>query len=805
VRVMREMTRGQGGMNRATMPVVFTSTLNLALPDDAAADAPPAATAPPAAAEPAAAAAPLASEGGYEISQTPQVWIDHQVSERAGRLTCTWDVVEDLFPAGLIDAMFAAFGGLLHRLAAPETPAAPATPPGTAAVTALPPDWTRIRFDLLPASQLAARAAVNATGPAITPPPPGLLHTLIAPPPERPAVIAPGRTLSYAELHRRARALAAALRGLGARPNALVAVVMEKGWEQVVAVYGILGAGGAYLPIDAELPAERQRYLLADGGVEIAVTQPWVEQRLAAAGEWPDGLRRVVIDADGDGVGAPDAPPEAPVQAAGDLAYVIYTSGSTGQPKGVAIDHRGAVNTVLDVNRRFAVGPRDRVLALSSLSFDLSVYDIFGVLAAGGAVVVPAAAERRDPRHWLDLLESAGVTLWNSVPALMELLVDYAGESGRALPADLRLVMMSGDWIPLSLPGRISSLLPGAEVVSLGGATEASIWSILYPIGAVDPAWRSIPYGRPMTGQTFHVLDGALAPRPAWVPGQLYIGGCGLARGYWGDAGKTAASFVTHPETGERLYRTGDLGRYLESGDIEFLGREDSQVKVRGYRVELGEIEAALCRHPRVREAVVVAQGASRPGGDRRLVAYVVAAVGATTAEAAVAAGAEILEAPAQQAPAAPQALETGELRDFLRRSLPDYMVPAVFLFLPALPLTGNGKVDRRALPDPGRERAEERRGHVAPRNEVEAALATICAEALGVERLGVEDDFFELGGDSLMAVRALFHIRKATGVELPVRSFFDTPTVAALAAQVEDLMVSQIEALPDDQVRELL
>jgi amino acid adenylation domain-containing protein len=839
VRVMREMTRGQGGMNRAMMPVVFTSTLSLALPDDAAADEPPAAAAEP------AAGPPLASEGGYEISQTPQVWIDHQVSERAGRLTCTWDVVEDLFPAGTIDAMFAAFGGLVHRLAAPETPPAelpqtprPAHTPQTpqtsqdgaaaavgavaaAAGAALPPDWTRRRFELLPAAQLAARAAVNATGPAITPPPPGLLHTLIAPPSDRPAVVAPGRTLSYAELHRRAAALAATLRRLGARPNVLVAVVMEKGWEQVVAVYGILAAGGAYLPIDASLPAERRRFLLADGGVEIVVTQPWIEQRLAAAGEWPDGLHRVAIQADEaadepQGAAAPGLP-ALPANDAGDLAYVIYTSGSTGQPKGVAIDHRGAVNTVLDVNRRFAVGPGDRVLALSSLSFDLSVYDVFGVLAAGGAVVLPVADERRDPRHWLDLLEGAGVTLWNTVPALMELLVDYAAESGRALPADLRLVMMSGDWIPLSLPGRINGLLPGAEVVSLGGATEASIWSILYPVGAVDPAWRSIPYGRPMTGQTFHVLDGALAPRPAWVPGQLYIGGCGLARGYWGDAEKTAASFITHPETGERLYRTGDLGRYLESGDIEFLGREDSQVKVRGYRVELGEIEAALCRHPRVREAVVAAPGSGRPGGDRRLVAYVVAAPAppgtAGTLEASRTP--EIPEAlPIAAAPAAPAASETPEtpaapgiheLREFLRLSLPDYMVPATFMFLAALPLTANGKVDRRALPDPGRERPEERRGHVAPRNEVEAALAAICAEALGVASLGVEDDFFALGGDSLMAVRALFHIRKATGVELPVRSFFDGPTVAALAAQVEDLMLSQIEALPDEQVRELL
>ncbi len=784
VRVMRELARAHGGAARALMPVVFTSTLNLA-PPDAPPDEPATAGA---AAEP---EPPESETGGYAISQTPQVWIDHQVAERGGRLSCTWDVVEDLFPAGMIDEMFAAFSGLLESLALP----------GEEGETAgeLPAGWRQERFDLVPAAQLAERAAINAASPAPVPPAPGLLHTLVAPASEAAAIDAPGRVLSYDELHRRARALARRLRALGARPNGLVAIVMEKGWEQVVAALGILGSGAAYLPIDPDLPAERRSWLLADGGVEIAVTQPWLEQRFGLAGEWPEGLRRLTVAAEPDAaaVAEPDAPvavepdgvqpdgaaaAEPPVQGPGDLAYVIYTSGSTGLPKGVAIDHRGAVNTVLDVNRRFGVGPRDRVFALSSLSFDLSVYDIFGTLAAGGTLVFPAAAERRDPAHWAERLEACGVTVWNSVPALMEILVDYASEQARPLPGAVRLALLSGDWVPVQLPDRIRALAPDAEVVSLGGATEASIWSILYPIGEVEPGWRSIPYGRPMSGQTFHVLDGGLAPRPVWVPGQLFIGGVGLARAYWGDPEKTAASFITHPRTGERLYRTGDLGRYLPGGDIEFLGREDSQVKVRGYRVELGEIETALCRHPGVREAVVAAFAGERPG-DKRLAAYVVPA----------AAG------PAPEAPA------VDELRAFLKRSLPDYMIPASFLFLPALPLTANGKVDRQALPHPGRQRQQERREYAAPRTQVETVLATICGEALGVEKLGVHDDFFELGGDSLMAVRAIFRIRKAVGVELPVRSFFDAPTVAGLGELVEELLLAQIEEMSDEEVRELL
>ncbi|HEY6321973.1 MAG TPA: amino acid adenylation domain-containing protein [Thermoanaerobaculia bacterium] len=811
VRVMRELARGHGGAARALMPVVFTSTLNLAPPE-----APPATPATPAdtAREP---EGPAPAQG-YEISQTPQVWIDHQVSERRGWLSCTWDVVEDLFPPGLIDEMFAAFRGLLERLAA-AAPEAAAGETGEA-VGALPPAWRQDRWELAPAAQLAERAAIHAAASALPAPPPGLLHTLIAPPSARPAVAAPDRVLTYAELHHRAAALARQLRALGARPGTLVAVVMEKGWEQAVAAFGILGSGAAYLPIDPDLPAERRSWLLADGGVEIAVTQPWLEERFALAGEWPKTLRRLTVMAEIPGgatqeegaagaAGAAGAEATggvveaAPGQSAGDLAYVIYTSGSTGRPKGVAIDHRGAVNTVLDVNQRFGVGPDDRVFALSSLSFDLSVYDLFGTLAAGGTVVFPAADLRRDPEHWTERLDACGVTIWNSVPALMEMLVDFAAEQARPLPGALRLALLSGDWIPVQLPDRIRALAPDAEVVSLGGATEASIWSILYPVREVEPGWRSIPYGRPMSGQTFHVLDEALAPRPTWVPGHLFIGGIGLARGYWGDAEKTAASFITHPRTGERLYRTGDLGRYLPGGDIEFLGREDSQVKVRGYRVELGEIEAALSRHPAVREAVVMAFAGDRPG-DKRLAAYVVTGAAAPVSPlAAVSPSAAAAGSPVTPEP--PATPEIHELREHLRRSLPDYMVPAAFVFLPALPLTANGKVDRQALPRPGQHRPEERRRYVAPRSEVETVLASICGEALGVERLGVDDDFFELGGDSLMAVRAIFRIRKAVDVELPVRSFFDAPTVAGLAALVEELLLSQIEEMSEEEVRELL
>jgi amino acid adenylation domain-containing protein len=525
----------------------------------------------------------------YSVAQTPQVWIDHQVSEFAGGLLFTWDVVAELFPEGVVDAMFKAYCDLLRDLAADADV------------------WHRPLATLVPTTHLERRAAANATA---APVPEVLLHELFAAQaqqrPAQIAVVDARARLTYGELDAKSNGLAWRLRALGVQPNQLVAVIMEKGWEQAVAVLGVLKAGAAYLPIAPVLPAARQRYLLENGDVAMILTQSWLQ---------PDSQGMMRLDVD---TIEPSTEPLLMVQQPGDLAYVIYTSGSTGLPKGVMIDHRGAANTVLDINQRFGVGPDDRVLALSSLSFDLSVYDIFGVLAAGGTIVLPEEAADRDPSRWLELVHREGVTVWNSVPALMSMAAEY----GQPLGDTVRLVMLSGDWIPLSLPERIWELAPRARVISLGGATEASIWSIYYPVETVDPAWHSVPYGWPLVNQSFHVLNERLEPCPEWVTGQLFIGGIGLAQGYWKDADKTAERFMYHPVTGERLYATSDLGRYRPDGTIEFLGREDFQVKVQGHRIELGEIEAALEAHPGVRAAVVSAVGATRT--DKRLVAFVV-------------------------------------------------------------------------------------------------------------------------------------------------------------------------------------
>jgi amino acid adenylation domain-containing protein len=584
-------------------------------------------------------------------------WMVHRFGEGPGGLVLDWDGVDAVFPPGMLDDLVAGHVELLVALA-DERDA-----------------WDRTAADLLPERQRRAREVVNATS---QPLPSWLLHELFwdqaACAPDRTAVIAEDRTLTYGELRAGASALAGRLRALGARPGRMVAVVSEKGWEQPLAVLGVLQAGAPYVPVAPDLPAERFQHLLRHAEVELAV----VAAGRADALPWPPGVRPVPVDPGllaGDGSQPPDRS-----RGHRDLAYLIYTSGSTGQPKGVMIDHRGAVNTILDINRRFRVGPGDRVLALSSLSFDLSVYDIFGLLAAGGAIVIPPEGAGRAPWCWQDLMAEHRVTVWDTVPALMEMLVTHASGRGERLAPSLRLVMMSGDWIPVSLPGRIRApAATGIEIIGMGGATEASIWSNAYVIAEPDPAWPSIPYGRPLGNQLFEVLDATLRRRPDWVPGELHIGGAGVAMGYWRDEERTRRSFITHPRTGERLYRTGDLGRYLPDGNLEFLGREDLQVKVQGFRIELGEIESALLGHDGVAAAVVTATG--DPRGERRLVACVT-------------------RTGACGAPAAADRDEFARLvRDHLRARLPAYMVPARVVVLDALPLTANGKVDRTALP----------------------------------------------------------------------------------------------------------
>ena len=705
VQVLREL--GKRG-RRPAPAVVFTGAVGLGAERDASA---------------------LSALGTLvaSVTQTPQVCLDHQAYEQNGDLILNWDAVEELFPEGMLDAMFAAYRDLVLRLADGR-------------------GWDGEAFAALPAPQAARRAAYNDTA---SPFPPATLDGLFRQSarqfPGNAAVITPEGVHTYAELSTRADAVATALRDHGARRNRLVAIVLEKGWEQIVAVTGVIRAGAAYLPIDPHVPGERLRLLLRAGEATVALTSAALRDALP----WPDGVTPLAVETleEADAAFPPPTPP-----APDDIAYVIYTSGSTGQPKGVVIDHRGVTNTVLDMNERFGVGPEDRIFGLSGLHFDLSAYDIWGALAAGAALVLPHPSGLRDPSHWLPLLRRDGVTIWNSVPALLHMLMDYEDGAG-ALPRTLRLFLLSGDWIPTALPAAVRARLPHAAVVSLGGATEASIWSIFYPIGEIEPAWKSVPYGYPLRNQRIHVLDADLRPRPDWAAGELFIGGDGVAQGYWKDPERTAESFITHPVSGERLYRTGDLGRFLPDGFVEFLGRRDFQVKIRGHRIELGEIETVLRSHEAVEEAVAVVTGSGDT--DRRLVAFAVARGG----------------------------IREDELLDFVRRRLPAYMVPSALIPLEALPLSVNGKIDRKALLRRAEEAAAAPAPAVLPLSRAETIAAGVWKALLERPSVGVDDNFFDLGGTSVLAVRLHRRLTEAFGGSFPLVSVFEYPTVRAFAA----------------------
>jgi amino acid adenylation domain-containing protein len=577
--------------------------------------------------------------------------------------------------------------------------------------------------------------------------------------PESVAVVFEGQQLSYQLLNRKANQLAHYLQSLGVKPEVQVGICVERSFEMVIGLLGILKAGGAYVPLDPAYPAARLAFMLEEAQVPVLLTQLNLKENFAET-----TASVVCLDAEEEDMSRLSGENLISGVVPTNLAYVIYTSGSTGQPKGVMIDHRGVVNTIKDINQRFGVGPQDRVLALSALSFDLSVYDIFGILATGGTVVMPNADLAKDPAHWVELMIQHNVTVWNTVPALMLLLVDYVSERPKMVPNDLRLSMMSGDWIPLNLPERIKALWPQAQVISLGGATEASIWSIYYPIETVDPTWKSIPYGKPLLNQTFHVLTESMEPCPIWVPGQLYIGGIGLAQGYWRDEEKTKASFIIHPQTQERLYKTGDLGRYLPDGNIEFLGRIDNQIKIRGFRIELGEIEAVLSQHPSVKDAVVTVFDSD---DNKRLVTYLT-----TVSEQNVA-----------------------ELKEWLKARLPDYMIPSNFTILDHLPLTPNGKIDRKALPKI--DTVIRKSDYVYPRDAVELRLVQIWEKFLHISQVSVQDNFFEIGGDSLLAIRMISNIEQEFGIKIPIHILFQEGTVEKLACILRQGFVPSSTLLP--------
>ncbi len=561
--------------------------------------------------------------------------------------------------------------------------------------------------------------------------------------PDAAAVVHEGRTLTYGELERSANRLAHSLRRLGVGPEACVGLCARRSPGMVAGLLGILAAGGVYVPLDPAYPAERLEFMAADSGAAVLLVDSAAPDVLPAFA----GARLVLDDFGREADSAEDGAPPASGVSPENAAYVIYTSGSTGRPKGVVVTHAGAANLLPRAGRSFGAAPGGRVLQTASLSFDASVLEIFVALLSGAALHVADREAVLAPERLAALLREREIDVWVSTPALLDTLPDTD------FPL-LRTISAGGERCSGETAARWSQ---GRRLVNMYGPTEITIFATMHE--CAPGAAEAPPIGRPVPNARVYVLDAWGEPAPPGMPGELYVGGAGVARGYLGRPELTAEKFVPDPfgGGGARLYRTGDRARWNGRGELEFLGRIDAQVKLRGFRIEPGEVEAALLEAPEVREAVVVVR--EDAPGRARLVAYVVAADGAEPA--------------------------AGELRARISARLPEHMVPGAFVVLEQLPLTVAGKIDRRGLPAPEPVAGAE---HAAPRTATEEVLAGIWAEVLGVERVGVEAGFFELGGHSLLAAQVVSRARQAFGVEVPLRTLFEAPTVAALAGRVDAL-----------------
>ncbi len=565
--------------------------------------------------------------------------------------------------------------------------------------------------------------------------------------PEAVAVEYAGQQLTYRELNQRANQLAQYLRKLGVRPDGLVGVCMERSLELVVALYGVLKAGGAYVPIDPDYPQERIGYMLEDAGLSVLLTQSRIVGRLPGC-----GAKTLCLDDGWDQIAAEDPANPAKVTASENLAYMIYTSGSTGKPKGTMNTHRAICNRLLWMQDQYHLTEADRILQKTPASFDVSVWEFFWPLLTGARLVLAKPGGHQDPAYLISLITEQRITVAHFVPSMLAI---FLAEPRAERCVSLRHVICSGEALPFNLQEQFFNLLP-AQLHNLYGPTEAAVdvthWTCLR-----DDERNIVPIGRPVANTQIYILDKYLQPVPIGVSGDLYIGGVQVGRGYHNRPDLTAERFVPDPfgaDPAVRMYKTGDLCRWLADGNVEYLGRSDFQVKVRGLRIELGEIEAVLDRHAAVRQCVVVARETT---GDKVLVAYV----------------------ERQQTELAPA---VSDLRAYLSEHLPAYMVPSIFVVVDKLPLSPNGKIDRKALPPLDQGRIEGAGEFVAPRDPLEQMLAQIWSKILNVRSIGIHDNFFDLGGHSLLVIRAVSRIRDVFDVELPPSTLFANSTVAGLA-----------------------
>lgn len=697
-----ERMMNQNRESQITMPVVFTSGIGLTK-DRASEDN------------------SYLGTLGYGLSQTPQVWMDMQIYDDQTGLVVSLDAVENIFPEGMVSELFEAYKTLLEKFATTDE------------------YWEQECMNLVVCKNRALVETLNDTKQEM--PNRTLLsgireQTQIQP--DHVAVICGNRSYTYRELLEKAKNVALELLTRGLQRQMPVAICMKKSVDQVVAALGILLAGGIYLPLNSNHPFARNKKIL-----NLAMACMILTDTEKDMSEYQEEFVCINLTTIEGRVG------ELPTEEADDLAYIIYTSGTTGEPKGVAITHRGAMNTILDVNARIHAGSSDATIALSQMNFDLSVYDVFGMLDVGGIIVIPEDDKTIEPSYWQELIQIHKITIWNSVPTYFQMFLAHLENRGNHVP-EIQHVLLSGDWIAVDVGARAKDALPQARLYGLGGATEASIWSNWYAISEADKHRTSIPYGKPLANQSMYILNDVLDVVPNLVPGDLYIGGDGLAKCYWCDEIKTAQSYIMHSTLKIRLYKTGDLAKYAPEGQIIFLGREDGQIKLGGYRIELGEIESAIPRVSGNSDCAVIF-------ADQQLHAFVC--------------GVESNQE---------------DFKEALKTYLPDYMIPKYIHFVSEIPLSANGKVDRNQLLRMY-QRKEAAVSHQTVQTEMEKALAGIWSCCLKLLNVYADDNFFQLGGDSLKAVLVANEIKKELHLEIDLGTIFANPTIAQLACVIDE------------------
>ena len=686
----------------------------------------------------------------YGLTQTPQVWLDCQTTERYGTLQLDWDVRSGVFPEGLPEAAFAALIRLLDDLAdSPEI-------------------WQSNSTVTLPEANMARIRDMNANVREFEP---CFLHegliTNALTVPENTAVFASDASLNYIELAASALSIAAKLRSLNVAEKDNVALILPKSACQFAAVFGVLMADATYVPIDVSQPASRISSIIKDAGIRVIITDKEHLDNNYGAGTvniTAEISRDVSVNSEIRAAVTTELTAMKDKLAAshektGRVAYIIFTSGTTGKPKGVMVSHRAAWNTVREVNLLNGISQTDRMLSLASYSFDLSIWDNFGTTHAGAALVMPSEEERTDPECWLNLIQKYGITRMNTVPAQMRMLTEWTEWDDKRKLSSLKSVFMSGDKIPTTLPDEIRKVHAGVNIISMGGPTETSIWCVQFPVTESYAERSRIPYGRPLANHQIYILNPRLELCPDYTPGEMYIAGAGLAEGYCANPEKTAEVFITHPVTGMRLYKSGDIGFYTPEGLIEILGREDNQVKINGYRIELSEIEAHIEQLPFISSVAAV------PVLENSLLACAVTLdknAGISEDETA------------------------SRIKEELTYSLPAYMIPEIITVMDKLPVSANGKIDRRTL---AKELSGVKRGESGTEKpldtKTEQDLLAVWSSILKHDNISRSDNFFNIGGSSLSAITLLSRLL-AKGYPVTLELIFNHPVFADMAAGMD-------------------